>query len=219
MLLDLAESLACPGCGPPQGVVVLVERMEDGRVRDGRLDCPSCGSRYPLAGGSIAFGSSDVGGSSPEPPRVAAAEEDAIAAAALLGIRHGRGLLVVGAGLAPAAERIGELTGGCEVLLLGPARASLDGQVRDPAAGEPTGRTVTALTYLPPGRIPVLSSRATGVVLDSGDAQLIEEALRVAAPGGRIVVLRPTPEMEEVLSGPSCEILAADPRAIVARRT
>ena len=45
MLLDLSESLACPRCGPPQRVIVLVERMEGGRVLDGRLDCPGCESR------------------------------------------------------------------------------------------------------------------------------------------------------------------------------
>ncbi len=219
MLLDLSESLACPRCGPPRGLVVLVERMEGRRVRDGRLDCPACESRYPLRSGVIRFdladGSAEDGETAAGPPGLSGTGSedppaDAVAAAALLGIRHGRGVVVAGPGFAPAAD-LSRLSGGCEVVRL--------------VASEPeataTGSADAAVTTLVGARadaLPMLPGRALGVVLVSPTPGEVREAARVLVPGGRLVILRPDGARPGPVEDPPFETLASDARAIVARR-
>lgn len=211
MLLDLSESLACPRCGPPQGMIVLVERMDGRRVIDGRLDCPVCEARFSLDDGIVNLGA--VPG--PDAPESAAAPDDSVTAAALLAIRHGRGVVVVGDGLQAAAPDISSLSGGCEVVLLTPH--GLPDEF--PGRETPGRESVTPLVGTPEGVIPMLSGRAVGVVLEGGDARMLDEAARVLAPGGRVVVIRPVPGAGTHLPIPPFELLAADSRAIVARRT
>jgi uncharacterized protein YbaR (Trm112 family) len=214
MLLDLSESLACPRCGPPQGIIVLVERMEGRRVLDGRLDCPDCEARYVLRDGVVEF---DVAPDSDlrVPP---ADPEDAVTVAALLGIQHGRGLIVVGSGLGQAAEQISSLCGGCEVVRLEPDGLSSD-SIQSAERGPELGRgEVTPLLGVPSGSIPLLSGKALGVAVEGGAQDLLAEAARVLVPGGRVAVIRPGPGAATVLESLPFELLAADPRAMVARR-
>jgi uncharacterized protein YbaR (Trm112 family) len=228
VLLDLSESLACPRCGPPRGLVVLVDRMEGRRVRDGRLDCPGCENRFPLRDGVIRF---DLAGAGPPSPASAADgpeegpagreegattrpagdpdAEDAVVAAALLGIRHGRGVLVAGPGFAPAAE-LSRLCGGCEVVrVVAPEESPAAVRSQD---------AVTPLVGVAAGSLPLLAGRALGVVLAGGSPAETGEAARVLVPGGRLVVLRPVAGALEGPGGPAFEPVAADPRALVARR-
>jgi hypothetical protein len=225
MLLDLAESLACPRCGPPRGLIVLVEQMSGRRIRAGRLDCPACEARFPLIGGEIDFRVSssreplleergpsgleeDLGSSS--------AEERAGVVAALLGIREGRGLLVLGPGLERSASRVAELSGGCEVLQLEGQSSGfrIDDGEREPD-GSATG-SVTCLRGISGDAIPLLSSRALGVVLDRGGPREIDEAARILSHGGRLVILRPGTAAASLEADPRFAILARDERALVA---
>ena len=214
MLLELSEALACPACGPPQGVIVLVERMEDRRVIDGRLDCPVCEARFPLRDGVVDFGAA------PDPERSvpAADPEDAVTAAALLGIRHGRGLVVVGSGLGAAAAQISSLCGGCEVVRLEPRGLRADNSTEPGRVLAPGQGAVTPLLGGQAGMIPLLSGKAIGVALEGGGKEILTEAARVLIPGGRVAVIRPVPEAALVLEHLPFELLAADPRAMVARR-
>ncbi|GAG30126.1 unnamed protein product, partial [marine sediment metagenome] len=172
MLLDLSEALACPACGPPQGVIVLVERMEDRRVIDGRLDCPVCEARFPLRDGVVDFGAA------PDPERSvpAADPEDAVTAAALLGIRHGRGLVVVGSGLGAAAAQISSLCGGCEVVWLEPRGLPADNSTEPGRVMAPGQGAVTSLLGGQAGMIPLLSEKAIGVALEGGGEEILAEA-------------------------------------------
>ncbi len=233
MLLDLSESLACPRCGPPHGLIVLVERMEARRVLEGRLDCPRCESRYPLRGGEIDFsvatepssvdgaaGQTVTGPAAAAPDRTPdALEEDAIAVAALLGIRHGRGMVIVSPNLAGSAARIGELCGGCEIL-----RLEHGSVPREQARGAAEVHAnmgydaVTTLSGIRLGPVPLLSGKAVGIALAGAEPTLLEEAARLLAPGARLVVLRPTPEALDRIDEFGFEIIAADSRAIVAQR-
>ena len=197
---------------------MLVDRMEGRRVRDGRLDCPACESRFPLRRGTIRFDladrDADVPGATdaPSAPAEARGESpapDAVAAAALLGIRHGRGIVVAGPGFAPAAD-LSRLCGGCEVVqLLGPGAGVGTGAAGDAAVTTVAGARTDAL--------PLLTGRALGVVLVDPDPPDIREAARVLVPGGRLVILRPS-ESRAAIEDPPFETLAADPRALVARR-
>jgi uncharacterized protein YbaR (Trm112 family) len=214
MLLDLSESLACPRCGPPQGVIVLVERIEDRRVFDGRLDCPGCEARYALRDGVVEFAPPP----DPDRPRPPGDPEDAVTVAALLGIRHGRGLVVVDSALGHAAARISSLCGGCEVVRVEPLGLPSDDRPpvnREPMAGQ---GGVTPLAGAPAGLIPLLSGKAIGVAVEAGDRDVLAEAARVLIPGGRVAVLRPGSEAATVLDSHPFELLAADPRAVVGRR-
>lgn len=214
MLLDLSESLACPRCGPPQGIIVLVERMEGRRVLDGRLDCPDCEARYVLRDGVVEF---DVAPDSDlrVPP---ADPEDAVTVAALLGIQHGRGLIVVGSGLGQAAEQISSLCGGCEVVRLEPYGLSSD-SIQSAERGPERGRgEVTPLLGVPAGSIPLLSGKALGVAFEGEAPDLLAEAARVLVPGGRVAVIRPGSGAATVFESLPFELIAADPRAVVARR-
>ena len=214
MLLDLSESLVCPRCGPPQGVIVLVERMEDRRVLDGRLDCPGCEARYELRDGVVDFNAAPYADRSIPP----ADPDDAVTAAALLGIRHGRGLIVVGSGLGAAAAKISSLCGSCEVVRLEPLGLRADSFPVADGASEPGQGAVTPLLGSPSGLIPLLSGKAVGVAIEGGEREYLAEVARVLIPGGRVVVIRPASEAATVLENPPFELLAADQRAIVARR-
>jgi len=214
MLLDLSESLACPRCGPPQGVIVLVERMEGRRVLDGRLDCPGCEARFALQDGVVEFEAA----ADPDRRVPPADPEDAVTVAALLGVQHGRGVIVVGSGLGQAAAHISSLCGGCEVVRLEPL--GLPSDPRQSAEREPEeGRgRVTPLLGAPSGSIPLLSATAVGVAVEGGDPDILAEAARVLVPGGRVAVIRPGFGAATVLETRPFELLAADRRAIVARR-
>ena len=227
MLLDLAEALCCPRCGPPQALLVLVRRMEGRRVLAGNLVCPTCEARFEVVDGRLEFRDPDAGplAHGPEPAAAAEAseagaqsEEDAVILAALLGIRDGRGLVVTGPGLEATAARIGALCGGCEILQLGEARDSDSPPASPlpPESGE--ANPPTALVGVASDALPLLDARVLGVALESGDPASIAEAKRVLMPGGRLVVLRPAPGAGTDVRGAGLEPIAEDAKAIVARR-
>lgn len=202
MHLELSELLACPRCGPGQGLVVSVDRIEDRRVREGWLACPGCDARYPIGRGGIDFGEAaggggDSGGGDPE---------DAVRVAALLGLREGGGVVLLGAGLESAAAGVAELAGGVEVLALSLAP---DG---------PAAPRVTRLLGVRGGALPLHGRRLRGAALAGGSPELLAEAARVVRPGGRVAVLRPTPDLDVPGELP-LRVLAAEAAAIVAERT
>ena len=227
MLLDLAEALCCPRCGPPQALVVLVQRMEGRRVVTGSLACPTCEARFGVVDGRLDFRDPDAGPLARGPePAVAAEEseagaqsdEDAVIVAALLGIRDGRGLVVTGPGLEATAARIGALCGGCEMLRLAGARDSGSPPTSPLALESREANPLTSLVGVTSEALPLLDARVLGVALESGDPTSIAEAKRVLVPGGRLVLLRPTSGAGTAVRAAGLELIAEDARAIVARR-
>ena len=80
------------------------------------------------------------------------------------------------------------------------------------------GMLVTALPGVGTEAIPLLAARALGVALVAAGEASIGEASRVLVPGGRLVVPRPEAGTAQHLGDGGFEVIAEDPRAIVARR-
>lgn len=68
MHLDLSELFVCPRCRPAQGLVVLVDEIEDRRVARGRLGCPECDARFPLREGTLRLDAAGRGTDADEAP-------------------------------------------------------------------------------------------------------------------------------------------------------
>ncbi|MDP2498763.1 MAG: Trm112 family protein [Candidatus Palauibacterales bacterium] len=211
MQIELSEILTCPDCRSPQGLIVLVDELDDeGRVRDGDLGCSRCQRRYPIRDGVV-----DLlgGGGSGEPERVAEGDggrpsprELAAEIGGLLDLRSASGPVVLGHGLAPAA---GPLAG----LLEGVSLLALAEEAGDGAADSWT------LVLAPAGRLPLLPGKAEGVALWKPGAGALEDARRALSPGGRLALLRPDEDARRDLEGSGLEVLASEERAAVARRS
>lgn len=235
MLLDLAELLACPRCGPPNGLVVLVERLDGRRVLDGRLDCPVCEWRWPVRDGALRFDlGRRPGAGAPAGPETAAtsklratgpegnADERAMMVVALLGARESVGPVLLGPGLRSLAARVARLAGGAEVVSLVPAAESGGGaRERDAGSGAETAPDrVSRVVGADPSRLPLRPGRMPAVAVGEGatDPGFLEESARILSPGGRLVVLDPPPDLSSALSTLHLETMAEDVRALVARR-
>lgn len=199
MRLELTEILACPACGPDRGFVAFVDSLANGIILQGRLDCPECERRHRVVDGVLYLADARppaTDDSSHMPPR---ARE---VAAALLGVPSGP-----------------------EVILVGPGLYQL-------AAGLAADRTTTTLLCLttapevPPDRVhpivcgdtrilPLRSGRVHAAVLRGGETVEPAEIVRVLAPGSRIVILEPGPELADFQALDAVGTLAADSRAAV----
>jgi len=236
--LELSELLACPRCGPGQGLVVSVDRIEDRRVREGLLACPGCDARYSIGEGGIDFGAAADGG-----PGAGVADTRDGPASGESGTRSGpegrgdhtrAGPREVGAP-APDPEdavRVAALLGlqeGGGAILLGaglgraaPRVAELAGGVEVLALyGAPDGAAaprVTRLLGVRAGALPLRGGRLRGAALLGGSPDGLAEATRAVRPGGRVAVLRPRPELD-VPGGLPLRVLAAEAAAVVAERT
>lgn len=212
MHILLTDVLTCPRCGPEFGLIVLSDRMEGRRVQEGRLGCANCREQYPLRGGvaDLRAPGGDAGEPAPDPAPASAeeAQEGAVRLAALLGLADASGPVLVdgpGAKLAPA---VAALVPGVEVVARTPSPPP-------PAADGPEGG-VTRMAGA--GPLPFRGGSLRGVALTGGAGPaLLAEAVRVAAPGARIVVDPAQPDAHEALAAAGAEILLAQEGVVVAR--
>lgn len=223
MHLELSELLACPDCGPRHGVVVSVDRMEDRRVLEGFLSCPTCEARFPIHGGVIDFGprgdrTSDregggrSSGSGPAPLPSAPGPDDGLRVAALLDLTEGGGFVLLGRGLSGVAAGVARMATGVELVTL--ADAPEPAATPEPAAA---GR-ISPARGVSEASLPLRDLRLRGAVLLGGHAEELAEATRAVRPGGRVVVLRPSAGMAEAAAGLPLDVVAAEESAIVAVR-
>lgn len=240
MLLDLSELFVCPRCRPTQGLVVLVDEIAERRVLKGRLGCPRCDARYPIAGGTLRFDAGEDGsapGRRPGPDgdaasgpgdaagevgdaalfRGASRDEAALRVAALLGLPDAEGPFLLGAGLERLAPPLARLSEGREVLALGAAEAAAAGAARAAEEGD-EARGVTRIVGAAATDLPVFSGRLGGVVLVGGPTAAVAEAVRTLREGGRAVVVEPEPEVRDSVGDLPVESVAEEPRALVAVR-
>lgn len=173
MHILLTDILRCPRCGPEFGLVLLADRVEDRRVGAGRLGCANCREMYPVAGGEVDL---RVPGAVGVPEGGAAAGPDeAVRLAALLGLSEAWGsVLLAGAG-ADLADALAALVPGVEVVHA----------VGRPGDGAGEGRLSRLVAGAP---LPFAPGSLRGVALGREAAGLVEEGVRLLAPGGRLVV-------------------------------
>ncbi|MFQ5690604.1 MAG: hypothetical protein ACE5HQ_10065 [Gemmatimonadota bacterium] len=219
MFIELTELLTCPKCGPAQGLVAVVAEMKERRVLEGYLGCPMCEARYPITGGEVDLRGSDEAAVPDEAARPADAAglrapdpsdpRFAVTVAALLDLAEcPAGCLLVDEDLAFLATDLLRLGGAKRFEVLALASAP---------EGERSG--VTSLRAGTRSGLPVRSRSLRGVALHGSGRSRLEEAVRVLAPGGRLVVLAPAAGLVEALEAQPVRTLVVEERALVAVRT
>lgn len=230
MHLLLTDRMACPRCGPEFGLILLADRMVARRVIQGSLGCPNCRDRFP-----VVEGVADLRPPPREPDAVTRAEgaggeegdqgappvSDPLGPpelAALLGIPGGPGNVLLLGAAARHAPALGDMVEGIEwVAALGgaPSPAS-HAEAAGPGSVEAPFPGVSRIHVR--GRLPLYSRSMRGVVLGEDSPVPIEEAARVLAPLGRVVILAPAPRAGEGLLEAGLEVLLEDPRVLVGTR-
>jgi uncharacterized protein YbaR (Trm112 family) len=208
MHLLLTDRLSCPRCGPAFGLILLADRVEERRVREGTLGCPNCRDGFPVRDGFGDLRAPPRG----ELPRGRAGSPGAGDPAfaeriqALLGVLEGPGTLLMAGAPARLAAALAESIPGVEVV-------ALDADM----AGWPDAPRVSRMVSRP--GIPFFSRTLRGVAVDGGlGTRWLEEAARVVAPLSRVVVLDAPDDAGAILAGSGLRVLAAEPGTVVAAR-
>ena len=207
MHIVLTDVLACPRCGPPFGLILLADRVENRRVIEGVLGCANCREKFPVRAGlgQLRVEFDDVE-PIPVPPPARDGGEEAVRIAALAGVADGPALLLL---MGPAARHA-------------PALASLLENVEVTVAGGALDRwdEASGVSRLEVGgRLPLHSGSLRAVVL-SGEAAnaLLDEGMRVVGRLGRLVLEPPPADAAERLARSGFLPLARDDRTLVAAR-
>lgn len=199
----LTDVLACPRCGPSFGLVLRADVMERGRVRRGSLGCPNCRDVFPIENGFADLrapprgdlGPGLAGSKSGEAPPAGLVP---LALAALLGLENPNPSTVALIGNATAL--------GVELASIVPACAvvGIDDALRLWPFSQFWSRMTTG---------PALSFRSLALRGVAVDGRLgvpwAREALRVSAPGAKVVVTnadRPATGMRRWLSSLGAEL-------------
>ncbi|HEX8453100.1 MAG TPA: Trm112 family protein [Longimicrobium sp.] len=201
MHILLTDILTCPRCGPDLGLILLADRLEERRVVQGSLGCSNCREMYPIEDGTVDL---RVAESAPTP--AAAPDPDAaVRLAALLGLAGAGGTVLLagpGAELAPA---IAALVPGLQVIAFTAHPVREDGA---PGVSRVAGGPA----------LPVRGGMLRGVALTGGAETPLTEAVRVLAPGTRLV-LDPAPEgASEELRWLGAEVLLEQEGVVVAKK-
>lgn len=207
MHLLVTDRLCCVRCGPEFGLILLAEELTDRRVLEGYLGCANCRERYPVEGG---FGDlrpppRDEASEPPEAPPSGDPEE-AFRLAAMLGVTEGPGLLLLAGDPAGQATRLAGMLEGVEVVALHPG-------LRREAESPGVSRIAAE------ARLPFYSGSLRGVALDGPLADtLLPEAVRVLAPGGRLVLRSPSADAADRLGEMGLELFLETGKAVVGGR-
>ncbi len=209
MHILVTDHLGCPRCGPEFGLILMAHRLEERRVLEGHLGCANCREHYPVVGG---FGDlrppprpplpeGEPGGGTEDDP------EGALRTAAFLGVTRGPGFLLLAGGPVRHATRLVGMIPEIEVL-------ALSSRLRE-ADEEPGVSRFVAGTPLP-----FRERSIRGVALGGEEGTvLLDDAIRVLVPGGRLVLQGGADSPERLLEGESrMEVALATPAVVVAVR-
>jgi uncharacterized protein YbaR (Trm112 family) len=213
MHILLTDVLCCPRCGPDHGLIMLADRLEERRIREGRLGCANCRGSYPVRGGAADLrtqGEAPPGtpaGGVPAPAAVEAGSRSdpdaAVRLAALLDLAGGATMALLAGAHAAHGAALAALLPDVEVIAL------------DPPAPHPEGVSVLLCGG---DRLPLRSLSLRAVALGTDAAVGPAEGLRVLAVGGRLVIEEPDPESLTLLEGCGARILLHEQGIAVASR-
>ncbi|MBW3654708.1 MAG: hypothetical protein KY444_01275 [Gemmatimonadetes bacterium] len=173
MYILLTDALSCPRCGPGFGLLVQADRLEERRVVEGRLGCANCRETYPVRGGVAHL--SPGATTNPAPSLDPGDDPEApVKLAALMGLAGARGLVLLeGPGTRHAAA-LATLVPEVEVVAVDGASGPMQPGVSRVRAG---------------AALPFRDGTMRGAALTGGAGEArLREALRVLAPGARLLV-------------------------------
>ncbi len=208
MYILLTDALTCPRCGPEFGLLVLADRMEERRVVEGRLGCPNCRSAYPIhdAAADLRVNAS-ASAESAAPPAAPVDEEAAVRVAALMGLAGASGLAMLAGPGARHAAAVSALVPELEVVAVTERPEAL------PERALGVSRLAAGEASLPFRGGALRAAALTGGAEDA----LLREALRVLAPGARLVVDPADAGTAERLRALGAEVLLEQEGVVVAR--
>lgn len=246
MFLELSEILVCPRCRPEQGLIVMVDELDDRRVVAGDLGCPRCEARYPVRRGLVLFrgpaGDAPGTADGAEGRGDAGGGEDASGAGRASRERpplEAAGLFR-GADTAESATRLAALLGlpgsegpvllgeGLAALAAGLARRAEGVEVlaldrgtggREEGGPEEAGPgAVTRIVGASAVDLPFFGGRLAGAAVLAPPPREVRETARVLGEDGRLVLVEPDAEAREAAASEGLEVVADDRRALVAVR-
>jgi uncharacterized protein YbaR (Trm112 family) len=201
MHIVVTDVLSCPRCGPEFGLIVLADRLEDRRVVEGWLGCANCRNRYPIHAGvpDLRLNAEEtdwapVGGDADRALRIAA----------LLGVGHAMGTVLVYGADAGLLGGIAQLLPNARVVGAGPE--PIEGAFD---AGLDTIRIDR--------RLPLHTGSIRGVAFATPPSDdLLDDALRALAPGAHLLIDPVSPEILARLASLGADLLLHQDGAAVA---
>jgi uncharacterized protein YbaR (Trm112 family) len=200
MHILLTDILTCPRCGPGFGLILLADRVEDRRVRAGRLGCSNCREKYEIRDGTVDFGA---------PTEQFDQTVDGAGAerlAGLLGVTRGPAFLLLAGPSAAHAPAIAGMLDDVEVVTINAvAESDVVPGINRILAGGP--------------QLPIASAKIAGVALTGPAADaLLDEGARAVSPVGRLVLDPAPPDAAERLVRHGMRIAAQQDGTAVAVR-
>ncbi len=208
VFFELTDLLTCPTCGPAHGLVLLVQEVEDRRVRTGWLGCPNCRHDYPVNDGvaDLRLEPQAAVESRARPIDTVDDDELALKVLALMGLTEPRGFVLVDERIAHAAAALSKLAPELEVIAVSSTRGD-----RDDTCG--VSRILADRPY------PLVEFSLPGVAIaPGGDPERVAAAARRVAAGGRLVLFEATDEDVEEARRLGLSILAVEGGTAVAQR-
>lgn len=201
MHIVVTDVLSCPRCGPEFGLIVLADRIEDRRVVEGWLGCANCRDRYPILAGvpdlRLEAGTADWAPASGDAER-------ALRFAALLGVGHAMGTVLVYGADAGLLAGIAQLLPNARIVGAGPRL--IEGAFD---AGVDTLRVDR--------RLPLHTGSLRGAAFAAPPTDdLLDDALRALAPGAHLLIDPVSPEIIARLASKGAELLLHQDGAAVA---
>lgn len=203
MHILLTDLLSCPRCGPDFGLLVQADRLEDRRVVSGRLACANCRETYPVRDALADLRVSPSAGGDADAGAAPDDEGAPVRLAALMGLSGANGMVLVAGPGARHAAAVSALVPDVEVVAVQPA---------------PRGRGAPGVSRLAAEGLPLRSGLLRAAALTGGaDDAMLREALRVLAPGARLVVDPAPAGTADALGALGAEVVLDQDGVVVAR--
>ncbi len=210
MHLLLTDLLTCPRCGPPFGLIVQSDRVDNRDVIEGRLGCANCRETFVISGGVADLRHATVGALEPT-ASVEADADRAFRTAALLGIKEANRAILVADPQGVLARPVSRVLPGIHVIGAAVGQGSL------PATSADREAEAFLSQILMGARVPLRDTSLDGMALIGIDpAPLLEEVLRTLKPGGRLLLDQVPAEMAETLRKAGFEVHLEQEGVVVA---